>query len=83
MADSCRESATDGLPGVAEIATELRDANARVTIDVPCIIHLVDGADVTLANVQLHDSDPEPARPRHRLRIEQGDSGSLYGHRYR
>ncbi len=64
VADSCRESAKDGLPGVAEIATELRDANARVTIDVPCIIHLVDGADVTLANVQLttqtlnlHDRD--------------------------
>lgn len=64
VADSCRDSATDVQPGIVEIATELRDANARVTIDVPCIIHLVGGADVTLANVQLttqtlnvHDRD--------------------------
>lgn len=64
VADTCKKSAQGGRPGVVEITTRLQDANVKTRIDVPCIIHLVNGAGVDLANVELttqtlnlHDRD--------------------------
>jgi hypothetical protein len=53
VAQECARTATAGKPGVVEIASRLTDANAKVTITVPCIVHLVNGASVSLANVTL------------------------------
>lgn len=53
VAAECQRTATAERPGVVEVATELRDSNATASIGVPCVIHLVDGADVTLNRVNL------------------------------
>lgn len=60
----------EGLPGVAIVNTELRDANTSVELP-DCVIHLEQGADVHLNNVtitggvvNLHDRDTESAQNR-------------------
>ena len=53
VAAECTRTATGGRPGVVEVASRLVDANARATIAVPCVVHLVNGASVSLANVTL------------------------------
>lgn len=53
VAQECSRTATAGKPGTVEIASRLVDANAKVTIAVPCVVHLVNGATVALSNVTL------------------------------
>jgi hypothetical protein len=70
-------------PGIAIIATELRDANR--TVDLPdCVIHLEQGADVALNNVtitggiiNLHDRATEPSTNQIKLQRVTVDNAAL------
>lgn len=72
VAAACNDG-DPSVPGVIEVAGELRDANTTAELD-DCIIRLVDGADVTLNNVtiaggilNLHDRDTPTSTNRIKL----------------
>jgi hypothetical protein len=78
----CAEPQQSG-PGVAIVTTELRDANR--TIELPdCVVHLEQGADVTLNNVtitggviNIHDRDTDPSTNRMKLQRVTVDNAAL------
>jgi hypothetical protein len=72
VAAACNDG-DPSVPGVIEVAGELRDSNTTVELD-DCIIRLVDGADVTLNNVtvsggilNVHDRDTPTSSNRIKL----------------
>ncbi|HEX8581366.1 MAG TPA: hypothetical protein VF640_03515 [Acidimicrobiales bacterium] len=82
VAASCARPTAAG-PGIAIVTTELRDANRTVSLP-DCVVHLEQGADVTLNNVtitggilNIHDRATDASSNRLRLQRVSVDNDAL------
>lgn len=82
VAASCARP-TEAGPGTAIVTTELRDANRTVDL-LDCVVHLKQGADVTLSNVEitggvlhLHDRAADASPNRLKLQRVSVDNEAL------